>query len=310
VQIRAFGPELPVFGGSISGGPSVTLNRSDGTFRIANVPPGRYRVVARSLGAPGSPATTISSGGALPPPGADGGMVLWAESDIQVTGNDLPGVILTLQPAPRVSGRIAFQLTSKPPAAPGVRVQLEPVSQPGDPSNGLTASLSAQTRADGTFEFSAVIPGAYRMTAVGPSGWWARSAALASRDLLDELVIVRADSLAGITLTMSDRPPSVSGTLSTPAGRPASGYFVVAFPADRAAWQWPSRRIIFTRPATSGTFEFTDLPPGEYRLAVLTDLDAPDLGDPAFLDTLAAAAVTVILGEGERKTQNLRIGGE
>jgi hypothetical protein len=311
VQIRAFGLELPVFGGSISGGPSVTQNRGDGTFRIANVPPGRYRVSARSLGAPGSPTTSISAGGAVPPPGAGGGPVLWAETDIQVTGADLGGVTLTLQSAPRLSGRIVSAAASpKPPAASAVRVQLEPVSLPGEPSNGLTAPLAAQARADGTFEFSAVIPGAYRMTASGAAGWWPRSAELASRDLLDELVIVRGDSLTGVTLTMSDKRPSVSGTLSTPAGRPASGYFLVAFPADRAAWRWPSRRIMSTRPATSGAFEFTDLPPGEYRVAVLTDLDAADLGDPAFLDTLAAAAVTVILGEGERKTQDLRIGRE
>jgi hypothetical protein len=51
------------------------------------------------------------------------------------------------------------------------------------------------------------------------------------------------------------------------------------------------------------------LPPGEYRLAVLTDLEPSELADPAFLDTLASAAVTVVLGEGERKTQHLRIGG-
>ena len=308
VQIRAFGPELPVFGGSISGGPSVTHNRGEGTFRIANVPPGRYRVVARSLGAPGSPTTTISAGGAVPQPGADGSPVLWAEADIQVTGDDLGGVTLTLQPAPRVSGRMAFQSAAKPPAASGVRVQLDPVSLPGEPSNGLTAALTAQVRADGTFEFAAVIPGAYRMTAAGPAGWWARSAELASRDLLDELVVVRAESLAGVTLTLSDRRPSVSGTLSTTTGRPASGYFVVAFPADRAAWRSPSRRIISTRPATSGAFELTDLPPGEYRVAVLTDLDAADLGDPAFLETLTGAAVTIVLGEGERRTQDLRIG--
>ena len=108
---------------------------------------------------------------------------------------------------------------------------------------------------------------------------------------------------------MSDRRTAVSGTLSTPAGRPAAGYFVVAFPADRAQWRWPSRRVVSTRPATNGAFELTDLAPGEYRLAVLTDLEPSDLGDASFLETLAAAAVTVVLGEGERKTQHLRIGG-
>lgn len=305
VQIRSFGPELPVAGGSLSGGPSVTHNRLDGTFRIANVPPGRYRVVARSIGAPGAPTQTISAGGAVPVPGADGGSVWWAETDIHVAGDDIASVTLALQPAPRVSGRVTLEGAT---ASASVRVQLEPVSLPGEPSNGLTAPLTAQSRADGTFEFSAVIPGAYRLTASGPSGTWARSARVGTTDLLDELVVVRTDIVTGLTILISPRRPAIAGTLSTPAGRPASGYFVVAFPTDRALWRWPSRRIQTTRPATNGGFELMDLPPGEYRIAVLTDLEPSDLGDSAFLDTLAAASATVALGEGERKTQNLRIG--
>lgn len=312
VQIRTFGPELPVFGGSIASGPSVTLDRSAGTFRIANVPPGRYLIVARSIGAPGSPTTSIASGGALPAPGADGGPVLWAETEVQISGADMGGVTLTLQPAPKFSGRISFETsTNQPGQASNVRVQLEPVAVPGQPTNGLTAPLVAQTRTDGSFEFSAVIPGAYRMTATAPASAavWARSATVGSRDLLDDLIAVRADNISGVTLRMSDRRPSIAGALSTPAGRPASGYFVVAFPSDRSLWRSPSRRIISTRPATNGAFELRDLPPGDYRLAVLTDLEPSDLEDASFLETLVGASVSVSIGEGERKTQNLRIGG-
>ena len=67
--------------------------------------------------------------------------------------------------------------------------------------------------------------------------------------------------------------------------------------------------MVSTRPATNGAFALDGLPPGQYRVAVLTDLDPADLADSSFLDALAGAAVTVTLGEGERKTQDLRIGG-
>lgn len=309
VQIRAWGPELPVFGGAASGGPSVTTNRADGTFRIANVAPGRYRIIARSLNAPGNPTTGIASGGALPPIGADGGPVLWAEADVQVTGDDVAGVTLTLLPAPRMVGRLQFDAASKPPAPSTVRLQLEPTTPPGEPSNGLTAPITTAVRADGTFEFSAVIPGAYRLTTAAPPGWWARAAERQARDLLDDLVTIRAESLSGVVVRMTDRPPAIAGTLTTPAGRPASGFFVVAFPADRTLWRSPSRRVASTRPATNGAFMLEGLPPGEYRLAVLTDLDASDLADASFLEALAGAAVPVAVGEGERKIQDLRIGG-
>ena len=310
IQIRGWGPELPVFGGAVSGGPSVTTNRTEGTFRIANVAPGRYRIVARSLNAPGNPTTSISAGGAVPPPGADGGPVLWAEADIHVTGDDLAGVTLTLQPAPRLSGRVVFDAsTAKPPSPTSVRLQLEPTGVPGEPSNGLTAPITTAVRADGNFEFSAVIPGTYRMTALTPAGVWARSADFEARDLLDELLTVRAGNLSGVVVRLNDKPSAIAGTLTTPAGRPASGYFVVAFPDERARRRWPSRAVVVTRPATNGAFALEGVPPGRYKVAVLTDLDPADLGDAAFLDTLAAAGVTVAVGEGERKIQDFRIGG-
>ena len=246
----------------------------------------------------------------MPPPGADGGSVLWAEADIHVAGDDLPGVTLTLQPAPRLSGRVVFDsLSSKLPAPASVRLQLEPTTVPGEPSNGLTAPITTAVRPDGTFEFPAVIPGAYRMTATTGAGWWARSASFESRDLLDELVTVRAASMAGVVVRMNDKPSGIAGTLTTPAGRPASGYFVVAFPEEGARRRWPSRAIVVARPATSGAFVLEGLPPGRYKVSVLTDLDPADLADTAFLDTLAAAGVTVVIGEGERKTQDFRIGG-
>jgi hypothetical protein len=266
--------------------------------------------MARSLNAPGNPTTAISAGGALPPPGADGGTVLWAESDVQVTGDDVGGVTLTLLPAPRVFGRLQFDSATKPPSPAAVRLQLEPTTPPGEPSNGLTAPITTAVRADGTFEFSAVIPGAYRLTTTALAGWWARAADLQGRDLLDDLVMVRGESLSGVVVRMTEKAPAITGTLTTPAGRPASGYFVVALPADRSQWRWPSRRIASTRPATNGAFALEGLPPGQYRVAVLTDLDASDLADSAFLDALAGAAVSVVLGEGERKIQDLRIGGD
>ena len=308
VQIRTWGPELPVFGGAMSSGPSVTFNRAESTFRIANVPPGRYRVIARSLNAPGNPTTSIASGGAAPPIGADGGPVLWAEADVQVTGADVPGIALALRPAPRMSGRISFaQGSAKPSTVTDVRLALEPSSSADVPSNGVTTPIAGRVRADGSFEFPAVIPGAYRLTAAGLAGWWPRSAQLASRDLLDEVLIVRTDDLSGVTVTMSDRRSGIQGALSTPAGTPASGYFVLAFPSAATLRRAPSRRVASTRPATNGNFD-VDLPPGEYILTVLSDLDAADLADPAFLESISTAGVTVVVAEGERKTQNLRIG--
>jgi hypothetical protein len=127
-------------------------------------------------------------------------------------------------------------------------------------------------------------------------------------DVLDGLLNVDANGVSDLTLTVSDRHSSVGGTLTT-GSEPATDYFLVAFTADKTKWRAPSRRVRSTRPSTSGTFEVADLPPGQYYLAALKDLDAADLEDPAFLETLIPASALMTITEGQKTTQDLRIGG-
>jgi hypothetical protein len=311
VLIRGGGPELPVFGGSMSSGPSVSVRTAERTFRISNVAPGRYRIFARTFNAPGSGAMAISSGGARPP-SADTAGVFWAESDVEIGGSDLTGVTLALQRAPGVTGRVAFASGSaSPPAtdASGVRVTLTPVAESSRGSNGLSAPIAATTRADGAFEFPAVIPGAYRLDVSPSGGWWPRSAIVNGRDALDQSLDVGATGIEGMAVTLSDRPASIAGTFTGPAGRPAPEHFIVVFASERAFWSPGSRRVVSVRPATDGGFEVRGLPPGSYQLAALTDLDPADLEDASFLESLVPSAVPVTLGEGERVVRDIRIAG-
>ena len=50
-----------------------------------------------------------------------------------------------------------------------------------------------------------------------------------------------------------------------------------------------------------------DLPAGDYYLAALTDADLDDWQSPAFLAQAIAAGVKVTLGDGETKTQDVKI---
>jgi hypothetical protein len=51
------------------------------------------------------------------------------------------------------------------------------------------------------------------------------------------------------------------------------------------------------------------LPAGDYYVCALTDLDPSDLYDPAFLDQLAPVSFKITLADGEKKVQNLKLGG-
>jgi hypothetical protein len=68
-----------------------------------------------------------------------------------------------------------------------------------------------------------------------------------------------------------------------------------------------ARRARAIRPATDGRFRIAGLPPGEYLLAALTDVEQGEWLDPSFLEKLVPASVRVALAEGEKKNQDLRI---
>jgi hypothetical protein len=220
-----------------------------------------------------------------------------------------------------MSGRLQFDGTLSPPAnLTAVRVALSLVDGPigGTATAGGTAVVSmpaptAAVRADGTFDLAPVFPGTYRIAAgipaAGASGWWLRSASVNGRDMMDEPLIVGAGDreIPPVVLTYSDRHTEISGSLQTPGGTPATDYFIVVFSTDRRWWLPGSRRLAFARPATDGQFTLRDLPPGEYQIAALTDLDPDAWQAPEFLEQVAAAALRLTLGEGETKRQDLRI---
>jgi hypothetical protein len=110
-------------------------------------------------------------------------------------------------------------------------------------------------------------------------------------------------------LTFTNRYTQLTGTLQTPAGQPAPDYVVIAFPADRTLWRPRARRIQTTRPDTAGLFTFRGLPPGDYRIAALTDIEPDQSYDPGFLATLVPASIALTLKPGESRRQDLRIGG-
>ena len=60
--------------------------------------------------------------------------------------------------------------------------------------------------------------------------------------------------------------------------------------------------------ATDGSFSIKGLPPGDYIVGALTDLETGEWNDPALLDQLSKAGVKVTLRDGETTRQDLSIG--
>lgn len=280
----------------------------DGTFRIPAVGPGDYTLTARTT----PPGVVVTS--------PLGGPALWSEMKLSVSGVDLTGLTLRLEAGPSLAGRVAFaEGTSKPPAdltqwrvslaTPASLASRGPVM-----GSRFNPAPPIALNADGTFEIPGIPPGAFlfRLTGpgVGPTGWWMRSMIAGNRDLLDRIIEIRPGSPSmNVVVSMSDRHTELSGTLRTPAGQPGADVFVIAFSSDRTMWGPGARRVRAVRPDVDGRFSMPDLPPGEYLLGVVTDIDPDDWQNPAVLDQLVPASVKVTIGEGEKKVQDLQVGG-
>jgi protocatechuate 3,4-dioxygenase beta subunit len=278
-----------------------------GRFIFQLVPPGRYTIVARQH--PGSNMPRPPGG---PVPAAETG--LWASADVEVTGQDLSGLVLELQPATKATGRIIFQGTTAVPPDP-TRTMINVF--PAAPENNPLGSSNAQAMVDasGTFTIPNIFPGTYRVNAVVPGGsassgpaWVVQSITAGDEDVLDmPLGVDGRRAIGAIVVTMTDRIAELSGTVTDEKGKPATEETVLLFPVDPKYRFYQSRRIRTTRPGEDGRYSFRLVPPGDYRLATLTDPEPGSWYDKTVLSELEATSVRVSIGEGEKKVENVRI---
>ena len=302
--LTAMGPPRPrVFT------PTLIGPQADGSFTFSNVTPGRYTLLVRAgQGAlvtfddGRNGATTVNPG--LAP--------AFAMIDLDVDGNDISGVNLTLRPAFSMSGRVEFQGQTKPPNPAAIRISLAPSSPAGSTAvlNAFGAGQLpvAPARADGTFQIEGIVPGTYAVTA-SLAGWRPRSVMVNGRDVLDEPLQIDGGStdITDAVVTFIDVRSELAGTLTTASGQPASEFTVLVFPAERSYWRPGARRIKTVRPASDGAFGIMDLPAGDYLLAALTDVDPSDLQQASFLEQIVGAAVKITITDGQKTRQDLRI---
>ena len=285
----------------------------DGEFAFTNVTPGKYTLLARTTVSPGSGR----AGGPLPALAASAPSALFATATLDARGEDITGLALILQPALHVTGRLTAQSTAStsPPDLTKIRLYLATAgpSAVGVSSAGVpvsTVPTGGFVRTDGSFDVAGVIPGSYRLSSAGvPAGWWLRSAKLGDLDLLDVLVEIGSSDLSGVVVTLTDQHSELTGRLLQPNGTPATGYFVIAFSADRAHWRPQARRLRSVRTSTDGQFRIEDLPAGDYYLAALTDADSDEWQSADFLTQVVSSAIKVTIRDGEKTTQDMRVAG-
>ena len=114
----------------------------------------------------------------------------------------------------------------------------------------------------------------------------------------------------GITVT---KPGYADGAYGRrrPLGsqRVVTDCYVILFSSDRTFWISQSRRILSARPASDASYTIRNIPPGHYLVAAVDDVEPGEWFDPAFLQRLVSAAAKISIADGEKKVQDITLGG-
>jgi hypothetical protein len=228
-------------------------------------------------------------------------------TSITVDGRDVPDVSIGLQPGVTVTGRITLDgAAGGTPGPPNAQIALQPAD------SAMAVALGSQAvpiDRDGTFAFAGVVPSRYLIQARNVAGVGVKSVTAGGREVADVPIEIKpGENVIGVAITLSTLSTELSGVLQDPGGMPVTHYTVVVFAAERMYWTPLSRRIQAVQTATNGTYVVRNLPAGEYRIAVVDDIDAGAWHDPGFLEQLIPSSTPVTLGDGEHRVQNLRIG--
>jgi len=257
----------------------------DGSFSIANVPPGRYVIRAR---------------------GEDTDPPQFAAQPVVVADGDVNDLAVVLAPGASLSGTVTFQSTQSP-TIPDVN-QLRIAAPPIDFAN-VGPNPTARVNRDGTFTLDGVSAGAHWIRTQGAvRGWTLKSVTISGRDIIDTPLEVRSgQNLSGLTLVFTDKMSEVNGTLTDDQGQPITEFTVLAFPTDNTLWRPQARQIMTARPDQTGTYQIRGLPAGDYYVTAVDPTEQGEWFEPAFLDQHRAGAAHLTLGDGDVKKQDFKI---
>ena len=281
LMLQSGGMSMPGFGFSTD---------EQGRFQMRNIPPGAYRLVVRQQSAPPGPDQRVGEPG-------EAVMV-----PVTIAGADLENLALVTSPGATISGRVVFeQGTPSPPPT-----QMRVVGSPGDPQTmaGLQMTPSAIVQPDLTFTMKRLM--GELILRIGAAGQSLKSVTVNGRDITDTPYEFKQND--SVVFTLTSRTSTVEGTVTDATGKPASDGGVILFSEDKASWRPSSIRTRRTGIDPDGHYRLNSVLAGRYYLVALTrDRFGISLSDAESFEQLAKDATTIVVGEDEQRTVDLKI---
>ena len=274
---------------------------ADGSFSIANVPPGRYVLRARGQPPGVGRGGNRGQGAELPP--------FYGSLPLSVNGQDNDTVTVQLAVGATISGAIALPPGQTPPTEP---MQMRVAAPSVDPDAFGGPSSNAPVDKDGHFTLTGVPEGPHLIRLSGGlRGMTLKSVTIGGRDVTDTPVPLRSGQhVTDVMIALTDRVAQLEGTVTNAQNAAASEYTMLVFPTDSTLWRPQSRQIQTTRPDQTGKFRIRGLPPGDYFLVAVDPAEPGEWFDPAYLEVPEEVIVTAMrftLGEGQTLTLDLKL---
>ncbi|HEX6214930.1 MAG TPA: carboxypeptidase-like regulatory domain-containing protein, partial [Vicinamibacterales bacterium] len=111
----------------------------------------------------------------------------------------------------------------------------------------------------------------------------------------------------GIQIVFSQKTTDLAGAVTDDRNRPVLDATVIVFPANRERWTFQSRYVRTMRPDTNGRFSIKNLPPEDYLIIAVQNLEPGQASDPEFLTRAREEARPFSLVEGETKAVDIRL---
>jgi hypothetical protein len=294
------------------GGSSRT--NAEGQFTLTGVTPGEYSLQIQSMGGMFTSAagdamrfvfSTVDRGTGPAPQGQEREFAI---ANVNVSGEDINGMVVVGTRGAKAIGTIAYEGGMKPEGTAAIRVTAPSVDVDSMPMPMFGAG---QVKDTGAFEIDGLIGGRVFRAANLPKGWFLKRVTYNGEDVTDKGVEFKpGEDVNGIEIELTNRSTSITGTVANARGEALKDYTVVIFPEEQAKWVLPMNRwTASVRPDQEGRFRFNNLPPGAYNIIAVEYVATGEWTDPEWLARAAKTATRITLEDGAAKTLDLKLAG-